>query len=311
MNADVFAEWLRRQGHRIERTHSSLWYEAAPGIYQAFPYHWIIQPSEDELSSIWQKRGMALRFSAPFSAARGRISYHVVCDDLRYSELSLSKKARYDVRQGLAYCEVKPISLELLASAGWSLRADTLARQSRRDAETEVWWQHLCLSARHLPGIEAWGASHNGELVAALLGVETDGCFSILYQQSLSAHLEYGVNNALAFVVTKEILSRGGIQMIFYGLHSLDAPSSVDEFKIRMGYRTQLVRQSVVFCPMLRPVVKTQLRNIVRWVGRNRVKPSMMKKLEGMIEFSLEGNRPLLEQDWPPLIKSLRSEVIE
>jgi len=35
-------------GYKIEKTSSSYWYEPAT-VYQAFPYHWIIQPAEEEL----------------------------------------------------------------------------------------------------------------------------------------------------------------------------------------------------------------------------------------------------------------------
>ena len=37
MNSETFAEWLRRQGHRVYRTASSYWYEAGPRVLQAFP----------------------------------------------------------------------------------------------------------------------------------------------------------------------------------------------------------------------------------------------------------------------------------
>ena len=49
MDAETFAEWLRRQGHRVVHTASCYWYDAGPQVYQAFPYHWIIDPVEDEL----------------------------------------------------------------------------------------------------------------------------------------------------------------------------------------------------------------------------------------------------------------------
>ena len=48
------------------------------------------------------------------------------------------------------------------------------------------------------------------------------------YQQSLTAHLRFGVNNALAFAFTRNALSRPGIEKLFYGLESLDASWDVD-----------------------------------------------------------------------------------
>ena len=72
MNADIFAEWLRIQGHNVVRTTSSYWYDASPRIYQAFPYHWLIQPTEIELLSLLrQKRAIALRYSTPIESPLG------------------------------------------------------------------------------------------------------------------------------------------------------------------------------------------------------------------------------------------------
>ena len=65
VNASVFAEWLIRQGHRVERTASSYWYDAAPRIFQSFPYHWVIDPSEDELQQLLRcHKALGLRYSA-------------------------------------------------------------------------------------------------------------------------------------------------------------------------------------------------------------------------------------------------------
>ncbi|GAI76210.1 unnamed protein product, partial [marine sediment metagenome] len=40
------------------------WYDVGPRVYQAFPYHWIIDPVKDELSQIFRKgKAIALRYS--------------------------------------------------------------------------------------------------------------------------------------------------------------------------------------------------------------------------------------------------------
>jgi hypothetical protein len=58
-------EWLRRQGHRLVFSPGTCWYDAAPGIFQAFPYHAVITPSEDELRHVFTKGrvyGLGMRF---------------------------------------------------------------------------------------------------------------------------------------------------------------------------------------------------------------------------------------------------------
>ena len=95
MNAETFAEWLRRQGYHVVRTPSSYWYETSSRDYQAFPYHWVIEPDEGELNQLLrQNRAIALRYSTPFTAPRGKLSYHVVCQDPAYELATLPRQAR-------------------------------------------------------------------------------------------------------------------------------------------------------------------------------------------------------------------------
>ncbi len=310
MNAEVLAEWLQRQGYRVIRTASSYWCEMGPRVYQAFPYHWVIQPTDNELHDLLKReRSIALRFSTPLAAPMGHVSYHVVCSQLsQVSGPSLPKKARYDVKQGLKYATVEPIPLPRMAEEGWALRAETLARQGRSGAESPGWWRRVCLSAEGLPGLEAWGALHDGQLVATLLACTTGDCCGIFYQQSLSAHLRHGVNNALAHVFTLEALRRPGITQIFYGLHSLDAPASVDEFKFRMGYTAKPVRQRVVFHPWIAPVVNQAGYHVIRCIKEWVPGSHTVTKAEGLVRFYLEGKLPLKDQTWPEILREPEEE---
>ena len=115
-----FAKWLLGQGHRIIETDSTSWYDIGPGIYQAFPYNHLITPSEAELNQLLRsKKAIALRYSTPVSEKYGKLSYHVTNENKDYSLDQLSRKARYDVRKGLKYASVEPISLDRLADEGW------------------------------------------------------------------------------------------------------------------------------------------------------------------------------------------------
>jgi len=304
LNAENFAEWFRRQGHTVIQTTSSYWYDQGPHVYQAFPYHWQIKPSENELIEFLNSnKAIGLRYSTPLTAPTGQISYHVIYGGDTYEIEGLPKKARYDVRKGLEYATYEQISLRQLATDGWTIREDTLIRQGRKDAETQNWWEKLCFSAEDLPGFEAWGAIHGGQLIAGLLAFTCDDCFYILYQQSLTDYLQHGINNALAYVVTREAIKRLGINQVFYGLHSLDAPESVDKFKFRMGYVAKPVRQRVVFHPWLAPAFNRTTYAVVRkladWSGN-----STLAKVEGMVRFYREGKRPLNEQSRPQALEN-------
>lgn len=306
MNAEIFAEWLRRQGHTVIQTQSSYWADLGPRVFQAFPYHWLISPAEEELRKLMREQNaIALRYSMPQTSCIGASSYHVVFEGARYSQNDLSKKARHDVKKGLSVLSVEPISLRRLATDGWKLRRDTLMRQGRLHSETEKDWQRLCESADGLDGFEAWGALVQGSLAASLLAFLCDDHYCILYHQSLTEYLPLGVNNALTYAVTSDMVARRGNQTkIFYGLHSLDAPPSVDEFKFRMGYTAKPVRQRVVFHPWLRPFMNRASHVLFR-VGL-RLKPAhpILSKTEGMLRFYLQGRLPLEKQSLPPPLQS-------
>ena len=302
MNAEIFAEWLRRQGHKVTKTASSYWVEVGPRVFQAFPYHWVISPVEDEINKLMTDQNIvALRYSTPQASPIGSLSYHVVLEKEQYTQKDLPKKARYDVKKGLSVASVEPISLSRLASEGWNLRRDTLIRQGRSEAETKTDWERLCASAEGLNGFEAWGAIVQGKLVAALLAFFCDGYFSFLYHQSLTEYLPYGVNNALAYVVTSDVIDRpDNNTQIFYGLHSLDAPPSVDEFKFRMGYTAKPLRQRVVFHPWVRPMMNNASHALLRAGMHMRPGNPTLSKAEGMLRFYLQGRLPLSKQSLPP-----------
>lgn len=298
--ARIFAEWLHRQGHQIVKTQSSYWVQSGPHVFQAFPYHWVICPNARELRSLFMKYGaIALRYSAPVTSLMGKISYHVIYASTEYSLDILPKKARYDVRRGLKNAVIEPVSFERLANEGWKARYETLIRQGRTDAENRTWWESLCRNAIGLAGFETWAAIVEGEIVASLVAFSDNNCCSILYQQSKTAHLGNGVNNALTFIFTQEILKRKGISSVFYGLHSLDAPASVDEYKFRMRFIAKPVRQQVVFHPFIRPLLNGISHTALSRLVQKYPNKTFLTKAEGMVRFYLEGKLALSEQKWP------------
>ena len=309
MNADIFAEWLRRQGHRVVRTPSSYWYEAGPRVYQAFPYHRLIQPSARELRTLTLGRGIAaLRYSTPLNAPQGMVSYHVVLRS-PYNLETLRAQARNGVRRGLSRFQVERIAFERLAEEGWSLQADTLERQGRTKSMRQAEWQRICRAAEGLPGFEAWGAICEGELAAALLTARIDDTCCVPYALSHSRFLREHVNNALFYTVSCDMLAREGVAGIFFTLQSLDAPESVDEFKFRMSLMAEPVRQRVVLHPCLQPCATRRTHALVlRLLARDPDNP-VLAKADGMLRFHLEGKRPLEAQHWPACLSEYRAHM--
>jgi hypothetical protein len=131
----------------------------------------------------------------------------------------------------------------------------------------------------------------------------------MLYQQCRRNYLAAHVNNALSFAVTQTMIDRPTVRSVFYTLHSLDAPPSMDEFKLRMGYTAKPVRQRVVFHPWISPLFNPITHAMVRWLKVIRPKHPLLAKGEGMIRFYLEGKQPLQNQDVPPLLTEGLTEL--
>jgi hypothetical protein len=303
MNPEIFTEWFHRQGFQVARTASSFWVNLGRRVYQAFPYHRLIKPDGQELHEFLQShKALGLRYSTALAEAQGCLSYHAVYEDKAYDLDVLKKWARKNVRRGLKNCQVEPISFSRLAREGWALQVDTLKRQGRRVPMAFKAWERICLAAAGLPGFEAWGALVGGSLGASVISFKMEDCYYLLYQQCHSQYLNGRINNALSFTVTKTLVERKDHKSILYGLHSLDAPSRVDEFKFRMGYYPKPVRQRVVFHPLLKALINGASHALVlKLLNLDPGNPTLAKA-EGMMRFYLEGRRPLLEQRGPEVI---------
>jgi hypothetical protein len=296
MTPDIYAEWLRRQGQSVVRTASSYWHSDGWRVYQAFPYHWLIQPSEAELREFMgQHRVLGLRYSMPGNNGGGETGrYHAVYTGETYDFDCLSAWARKNVRRGLRSCIVEPISFARYVEEGWELRVDTLKRQGRSVRESRDDWRRRYSSAADLAGFEVWAAQIEGRLGATVVTFQMDGWGYMLYQQCHRDYLQAHVNNALSFVVTQNFNRRPNIRGIFYGMRSLDAPASVDEFKFRMGYEARPVRQQVAFHPYLAPLMNRFTHHLAKAAVALRPASHWLAKAEGMLRLGL-GEAPSVE----------------
>jgi hypothetical protein len=299
MNPENFAEWYRRQGHHVIKSTSSYWYDAGLQVYQAFPFGWLIQPSDAELHEMMRKHGIvSLRYSTPLEASVGKVSYHVTLSN-PYNVDLLRSQARNAVKRGLAKCVVDSIPFERVAEEGWLLQQDTLDRQGRSSTMTHKEWRRLCLSAVDLDGFEAWSALVDGEMAAALIISRIDDTFYVPYAFSHRKYLDFYVNNALFYSVSCNLLARDGIKGIFFTVQSLDAPKSVDDFKFRMGLHPTAVRQRVMFNPLIEPFITRSTHRLVDRLVKRYPDRASLAKVEGMIRFYLQGKIQSDQQEWP------------
>ena len=311
MNAEIFAEWMRRQGHQVFRTASSYWYSAGPHVLQAFPYHWLICPSEEEINDLLvNHRIVSVRYSTFLNSQVGKVSYHIILHN-PYNLDSLKAQARNGVKRGLKRCRIEQISFERLATEGWILQQDTLDRQNRLRSMTQEEWERICRSAADLPGFETWAAIAGDELAAAVIVCQIDNTWCIPYALSYRKFLNDHVNNALFYNTSCNLLGRDGIEEVFFTVQSLDAPPTVDDFKLRMGLIPKPVRQRVDFHPWLRPLATpTTHKLFTTWLQHDSGNP-VLAKTEGMLRFYLDGRQPLTHQNWPDCLMPCKAEFPE
>ena len=311
MNASIFAEWLIRQGHHIARSESGCWYDAAPRVYQSFPYHCIRLPREGELPQLLRDhRALCARYSTHPGANGGCVSYHAVCDNKAYALEALDRRTRQNVRRGLKECGVEPIPLTRVADEGWELEADTCRRQTRQSAFTKKSFRIRVNAAEGLPGFEAWGAVVGGRLAAYLLALRVDDTLELLSQACRTECLRNSPNHALVFVATREFIRRPDVRSVFYTVQSLDAPSNVDEFKFRMGYTAKPIRQRVAFHPLIAPLVNKLSYAGLRQLRKFWSYKPYLTKAEGMFRFYLSGKASASEQDWPECLSANKAELL-
>jgi hypothetical protein len=303
MNAEIFAEWLHRQGHRIYKTKSSFWYDPSPHVLQAFPYHWVINPDDEEIHDLmFKNRILALRYSVPFDHPKGKISYHIVLEK-SYDLLLLNKKARNSVKRGMERFTVQEISFDRLATEGWVLQEDTLKRQNRLRSMSQKQWENLCHSANNLPGFQVFAAINGVELAAAVIVCRIDDVYTTPFAMSHCRFLQDHVNNALFFSISCDLLKRDNAKGLFFTVQSLDAPPNVDEFKLRMGFEPRKIRQNIVLHPYIKPLITPTFHMLNQKLLQHYPSNPFLAKTEGMIRFYLEGQRPASEQNLPECLR--------
>jgi hypothetical protein len=303
MNAEIFSEWLRRQGHKVYRTESSYWYNAGPMVLQAFPYHWVINPGKEEIRSLMLNNPVvALRYSSPFTSDGGKVSYHILQEN-RYDISMINSKARNGIKRGLENFRIENISFERLAKEGWHLQYDTLLRQNRQGSMTRKEWEKLCLSAIGLPGFEVFAALSGYELAAAVIVCRIDDRFNVPYAMSHCRFLRQHVNNALFYSMICNLQDRENVSGIFFTVQSLDAPANVDEFKLRMGLESKVVCQHVALHPFIKPFISRPVYYLTDRLHTFYPSSNILAKTEGILRFYMEGRNPVKEQNLPDFLK--------
>lgn len=291
MNPEIFREFLERQGHRVVKSDSCYWYNAQPGFYFYFPYHLLISPGREELKELFRKEFcIGMRYFSPVDNY-GKESFFITCSNKDYDILSVAKKSRSQTRRGLENFEIRSLDFKSLTELGVTANKDTLERQGRAPSNWDnEFWEKYCSAADGLPGFEAWGAFQGDQLASLMVGFQMGDVFTIMHQSSVTEFLHLNPNNALIFFVTRSKLNSGAVDQVFYGPESLDAPASLDQFKIRMGFEKKPIKQRVEFSSFVKPFVNQFSYKVLDVLSKSRPESDVLRKLKGVNKFYLEAN---------------------
>jgi len=278
MRAEQFAEFWRRQGHRVVETASCFWYNAQPFSFLSIPYHRDTDPASDELARVFfGGPALAARFFPADGSEPNRGLF--VCSERDYSLSSLDKKARNQTRRGLENCTVEEIHFDYLADHGQAINLDTSTRQGRSpQVINERQWRRYCQAAAALPDFEAWGAFVRGQLAAFMVTALVEDWLNILHQASATGALPFYPNNALTFTVTSLKLACPQVAGVSYGLKSLEDTSRLDHFKLQMGYRLKPRGDRVVLHPLLRPLVRLGGKRFIEGMAKRHPASDFWRK---------------------------------
>jgi hypothetical protein len=275
--------FLERLGHRVVRTEHGWWYDFYRGFYVSFPHHRLIAPGPAELGRLLCGGLVAgVRYVAP-PGSPGRPSYAMMCADRAYDLARLSANTRSKVRRGLSRCRVERLDPAFARARGRPAHEDTLRRIGVREPYP---WDAYWRAVEQSDCAEVWGAVAGDELVAYLVGVLADRCLEIMVARSVTDALRYYPNNALVYTVVRDVLSRPGMESVWFGIESLEGAQQVDDFKLSMGFEKAPIRQRIVLHPLLRPAFRSGLvRRGLGALAERRPQNEMWRKLRYLADF--------------------------
>jgi len=271
MTVEEFARFWNRQGCHTAKGAGTFWYAVRPLVFISLPYERVIQPTRLDLFKMFCRTpALVFRYPARTSGANDTGGVFV-CEDQGYDLTALQPRTRTYTRKALRECTVQRIDFSALAESGHQLNEDTWRRQGRgATGLSRNRWQRYCEAASSTPDMEAWGAFVEGQLAAFSVCALVERCYNILHQSSSLELLAYHPNNALAFTVTKQALEQDGVELVSYGLKSVEHTEGLERFKLGMGFSIQSFDEEFVLHPLLQVCLALGGRLGVEWAAARR-----------------------------------------
>jgi hypothetical protein len=277
-------EFFERLGHTIVEEQNARWYEVQPRVLFSYPYHTLIEPTEDQLTALMRSRSLrAMRF--PTRVDRyGFVSNIAINTNKEYDLPALHQKARNQTRRAMETCKVEQVEFAYLKEHGLQLNQDTELRQGRESHYSDpAYWQRYCDAAAAVKGMTAWGSFVDGRLACFLISIEVDGWAEWVVNHSLTEMRNKYPNNALAFLAAQHFFRERNVEGICYGLGSLESTPDLDHFKTRMGWRLEPIKQRLVFSGKLRLASRLASEPALNILARLFPKSYSVRKTSAML----------------------------
>jgi hypothetical protein len=260
MNVEQLCEFHRRIGYSVIDNASSYWCGVNHLIHINVPRYQSINPPLAEVEALLLTHHLAaVRYSS--LEQQGKVGYLYLCEDKSYDLTKLSKRARRQIRKGLANCSVQEIDFDYLHAHGIPLNLDSIRRHGRDNplyTRPERWAQ-FCDAGRRVEGARVWGAIVEGQLATYVVGFVVGDWVDLIVMMSRTDMWPLYPNHALIYSVTKELLSKPGVNHVGMGHSSLLDKPGIDLFKERMGFVPHEVNFVAVIHPWLRPFLLSGL----------------------------------------------------
>ncbi len=246
----MLAEFFLCRGIDAVMQDDILWYAVRPGLYQCLPCHRGPEQLASRIEHLFRhRRVLAARFTTLEPLNEGAATTGVVYVRTGPFDIArLSANTRSKVRRGLRHCTVSRVDPSELAERGIALSMSTAQRQGMtfRGSQVED-WRRLCSAASRSPVLEAWEARVAHDPAALAICFRLGEAYYVSNVCSAASHLGAYPNNALLATLLDEVLARSDIEIVCYGMGSLDpSQNGLHQFKTSMGFAALPVYDNVV-----------------------------------------------------------------
>ena len=261
MDIHHYPDFLERIGYHVIKSKIRYWYNSAPRFYEYISPFALINPSGDEIRNLFDRYRMAAIKYCADQAQPGKPSFLYVVENKFYDLRDIQSRMRTTIHKGLKNCQVNRIDFEYLHDHGMRLNSDTLVRQKRFNStfSNPKRWKAFYEAGSKVDGAICWGAFVKEVLAACMVAFITDGYSILLHNMSRTELLPLRINNALTYIATQKMLMLTEVQCVTHGREAIRNLPSLDDFKVKMGYKKRPLNQVVQFHPLFKSNILSSL----------------------------------------------------